>query len=80
MSRSWGSVGEGAEHLLELRDAVAQRVVVEEEQTGGLGDVHVRVDEDRERLAQVGVLGGVVGGESAERLVDEPAQVGACRG
>src|SRR6476469_7162028 len=34
---------EGAEDLLELADAVAQRVVVEEEQAGGLREVHVRV-------------------------------------
>src|SRR6478735_3310438 len=47
---------ERAEDLLELADAVAQRVVVEEEQAGGLGDVHVRVEQDAQGLAQAGIL------------------------
>src|SRR5580765_1364885 len=43
---------ERSEHPLQLGDPVAQRVVVEEQDAGGLGDVEVGVDEHLEGAAQ----------------------------
>src|SRR5690606_40706623 len=69
-------VGEVAQHPLQLPYAVAQGVVVEVEPPGGLGHVEVRLQQDLQRAAQVGVLGVVVGGQRAERLADERVQFG----
>ena len=68
--------GHRTEQPLQLADAVAHRVVVEELGARGLGDVEVRVEEDLQRLAQVGRLGRALG----ERAEESGANAVARRG
>ena len=70
--------GERAEHPLELGDAVAQRVVVEEQQAGRLGDVEVGVDAAPTGCARRSAFSAVSSvASSPSDSLDEPAQLGA---
>ena len=70
-----GIGGERTEHLLELADAVAQRVVVEVQAPRGLGHVDVGLEQHLEGAAQVGGLLAVPG-QLAQRLAREGDELG----
>src|SRR4051794_24478188 len=65
---------ERTEQPLQLGDPVAHRVVVEEQQPGGLGDVEVGVEQHLEGLAEGGGVGGAFG-KRAEDVARERAEL-----